>query len=449
LSAISGAVVTEYVTGKTITVMFVKTGSGAGSDRVSFGRIAALKLALAGAASVTMSGSGVDPVFNGDDLFGHPGTDTNGTYQTGNTGKVFYVYGNDEEIFDGFIVKNTSGSSGPGTTGNPRTGWHIDNVENKTLYVERLKVKGHPFGYLDGFGLKSAYTNLTFTTDFTLSGRNSVSETNTSAAITPEHLTAGLSNIGITASTMPATLPEISGLTLRANYLSGSDKNLVDYPVLLAFLNAYMTSTDKAKLDGLTITASGYGSLYLQKAAVPYTGNGYSGVGESDKVSGNLAVWLGSKGVALREVYLTNPNLYSSTPTTLTQTVRNAVLEGNDWKQITMNGAGVIVSVDTPVAGIPGSANLWYVVQGQSSTHAASINVSVLEVGNISSPAQLAPPTPKLLDGLITPNGTGRSNININFTVVGGKGYINGNRPAITWQTYAATVAAGNTPVFQ
>jgi hypothetical protein len=44
--------------------------------------------------------------------------------------------------------------------------------------------------------------------------------------------------------------------------------------------------------------------------------------------------------------------------------VQNAVLQGDDWKQITLNnGSGVIVSVDTPVAGILDSGDLWYVVQ--------------------------------------------------------------------------------------
>jgi hypothetical protein len=247
----------------------------------------------------------------------------------------------------------------------------------------------------------------------------------------------------------------ISGLRLRANYnSSGSDKTLVYYPVMLAFLNAYMTSGDKAKLDGLTVNAVGFKSLFLRKT-LPYSGDTIASISETDKVNGNLAVWLGSQSVALQEVYLTNPTLYTST--TSIGSLRNVVLAGDNWKHIEADAAssGVIVSVDTPVKEIKaGNSNLWYVVQGYNDTSTDVIDavVDVLEVHAAGAAARLAGPNGTLhIDGLIVPDTTvldelgnpnrfpPRNEANV---------YINTRPPNATWADYAASVATGNTPVF-
>jgi hypothetical protein len=105
-----------------------------------------------------------------------------------------------------------------------------------------------------------------------------------------------------------------------------------------------------------------------------------------------------------------------------------------------MNGAGVIVSKDTPVAGIPGSSNLWYVVQGHSGdNYNTTANVKVLEVSNATAAGKLgAPSSPFSIQGLIVPNDTVRNALTPNFvpTTV----YNNGTRPSINWETYANNV---------
>jgi hypothetical protein len=393
-------------------------------------------------------GSEVFPLFNGDDLFGVPGNDASGAGQQWNDGKVFYVYGHNEEIFDGFVVKNASGSSGPGTAGNPRTGWYIDNTGGKTIYVERLKVRGGHFNYLLGFGLKSAAAYLHFESGFTLTGEAQPSLGD--AFIALEEFVTGLSNLGITAGALPTPLPVISGLKLRAVHSGSNTKNLVDYPVLLAFLNAYMTSAaEKAKLDGLTVLTT-HGGFILRKT-LPYIGNTIA-VSEADKVDGNLAVWLGSQSVALREVYLTNPTLYTSA--TSIGSLRNVVFAGDNWKHIEVDAAssGVIVSVNTPVKELnAGNENLWYVVQDYNDTSNMGIRakVDVLEVHNETAATRLIAPNITLhIDGLIVPNDTIKTTLLAKFNP-GSNIYNNGARPPnATWADYAASVAAGNTPTF-
>ncbi|MDR1899459.1 MAG: hypothetical protein LBQ55_05580, partial [Treponema sp.] len=132
----------------------------------------------------------------------------------------------------------------------------------------------------------------------------------------------------------------------------------------------------------------------------------------------------------------------------------NVVLEGNNWKNITVAEAhGVIVSVNTPVAGMsnPNNSNLWYVVQGQSdSGYITQIVTSVLEVGNIAAPGTLVPANAtNALQALITANSTVRSAINSNFWPIA-KDYVGAPPVGSTWQTYAEAVKNNTTPpVFQ
>jgi hypothetical protein len=429
LSAITGSVVTDFVAGKNITVTFAKTGGNTGSDRISFGKIAELKTALttAGAASVAMKSSAesekaVAPVFNGDDLF---------TDKDDATGKVFGLYNNNDVIFDGFTIK-TSG------------GLHIECT--KKIFVERLKIRGGLLGYLNGFGLKSSPSNIEFTPNAVLTGEKYSG--NGTYPITPAYLTSALGNLGINATNIPDTLPTIIAVNLRANATSGSDVNLNSSPVTLAFLEKYMTTDNLAKLNGLNVESSGYGSLFLQKS-IPFDGNGIiDPFPDADKVNGNLAVWLASKGVGLGELYITDPTLYD-TATTLSGGMRNVVLKGEHWKYITISGGGVIVSVNTPVAGIPSSSNLWYVVQAQSdSSYITEIVTNVLEVKNIADPSMLVPANYfNPLQALITANATVRSAINSNFTPIA-KEYTGSS--STTWCDWAEAVKNNTTlPAFE
>jgi hypothetical protein len=206
---------------------------------------------------------------------------------------------------------------------------------------------------------------------------------------------------------------------------------------------------NRAKLNGLTITASGFGSLYLQKS-IPFDGNGIiDPFNEADKVNGNLAVWLGNKGVALQEVYLTNPNLYNSD--TSIGSLRNVVLDGHDWKAIDIGYAsGVIVSKNTPVKSIDdvGNSNLWYVVQAQSSNHTVVANVSVLELGSLVSDAsKISAPGPSHnLAALITSDSTQRGAVDSRFHPAAGKDYIGTSPITTTWSSYASGVIGGVPP---
>jgi hypothetical protein len=307
-----------------------------------------------------------------------------------------------------------------------------------------LSSRGGWFNYLLGFGLKSAAAHLHFESGLTLTGQ--VIPTMGDNPIIPEHFVTGLSNLGITAGAMPSPLPVISGLLLWTYYSGGeyNNKNLVDYPVLLAFLGAYMTtSADKAKLDGLTVTGTN-GGLILRKT-LPYNVNAIASISEADKVNGNLAVWLGSKDVYLQEVYLTDPTLYTST--TSIGPLRNVVLEGDNWKDITINlASGVVVSKDTPVEdlGNGSNSNLWYVVQGQSSTHPVRVSTSILEVASgLSDYIKITPLSTNSIPCVINPSNATMSNL-WHYD----RYYTGADRPSATWADYAASVAAGNTPTF-
>jgi hypothetical protein len=428
----------------TVTVIF----SQGTSDRVRFDRIGKLRAALIDedilAGNITMkssdgTGKKVAPLFNGDDMFDTPSSP--------GASKVFGgAYANNATIFEGFVVKNT------GTN----TGWYIDNVGNKPIYVNRIKARGGYSGFTRGFGLQSLRSCITFVDSVITGLPNPSADASDIAAVTPDYLTSALSYLGIVnAADIPSDLFTMQGLEFRANMDSGLDKNLQDYPIILNLLDKYMpqSGTDnRTKLNGLTVTASGFGSLFLQKSN-PYSGNAIS-VAEADKVNGNLAVWLGSKNVALREVYLTNPSLYN---TIVSDNIgmRNAVLVGNNWKNIKVAGSGVIVSVDTPVAGIPSSSNLWYVVQGQSSTHVCVVTTTIIEVASgLTQYNKIAPSSTNLIGGMITPNSAVRSSMNGNWNVPSSKDYYpgsaNGPRPSTTtWSSYADTVKNGGTPVVQ
>jgi hypothetical protein len=428
------------VSGKNITVTFVKTGGNTGNDRISFGKIAELKAALttAGAASVAMKSSAesekaVAPVFNSDEIFGWPAT---------LSGKVFDKYTTDnEKIFNEIRVRNTSGN-----------GWHIEVPSGQRVIVTKLNLIAYPTvssnTYLNGFGLKvTNKDDITFDNPV-LTGLNQASS---NAQVAPSKLDDAFELLKLDSK---SDFPVFTGVTNSGIYLDkiGADENIAASVRVVAFLTKTIEDSTIANLENLVAVDS---SLIFAKS-IPFDGNGIiDPFSDADKVNGNLAVWLGSKGVALQEVYLTNPGLYASTPTTLTQTVRNAVLEGNDWQKITMSGSGVIVSVNTPVAGIPNSSNLWYVVQGQNSDHTVVANVDIIELGTgaFTDYIKIAPNSTNPIVGRITPNVTVKNSMNANWNVPSGKDYYpgspNNTRPVIDWEEYADIVKGSGTPTFE
>jgi hypothetical protein len=145
---------------------------------------------------------------------------------------------------------------------------------------------------------------------------------------------------------------------------------------------------------------------------------------------------------------LTNPGLYTSNISGVR--VRNVVLEGDNWKYVAIGGGGVIVSVNTPVRNMNGYDPLWYVVQGQSSTHDCVARVSVLEItSSVSVPNKLVAPSAAYnLTGLI--RATNTQSIDGDFKIPSARDYYpgspNGARPSVTWQQWAAGVISGTVP---
>ncbi|MDR1900360.1 MAG: carboxypeptidase-like regulatory domain-containing protein [Treponema sp.] len=437
----------------TVTVIFTKGAS----DRIRFDRITELRQALTGegvspSVIVMQSASGADevfPVFNGDDLYGDPYENDSYSY---NKDRVFYLYNSGDEIFEGYEVRY----------GSNRNNAHIYVKTGHSLIVDKLRFfKTSDSSKLStkGFGLElQSGATISFVPSpgisLDLLGDDTVQ------AITPADLASALGYIGLdytsyisgsssSSSTPTAPLFTINAGKLLNDYSSSlTDVNIASSLNALKFLEKH---ADASKLGNLALSVTSP-HLILQKSN-PYTGNGYSGVGESDKVSGNLAVWLGSKGVDLQEVYLTNPTLYTSTES-ISGGVRNVVFDGNNWANININlASGVVVSKNTPVKylGNGSNSNLWYVVQGGNPSTQVQINAKVLELGYSQPYANLAPSGgPMTLDGLITPT-SDRTGLSVNFSAT--KHYYAGSphnaRPTITWRQYAEVVAAGNTPVFQ
>jgi hypothetical protein len=415
--------------GDTVNVTFRQADSGTNRDRISFGRVSELRTALiaAGAATVNMSssddpGKSVAPLFNADEIFSWPGTSTD---------KVFNKYTtNGEKIFGNIKVYNASSNQ-----------WYIDVPSGQKIIITKLNLMAYPSAsnntYLNGFGLKVANKNdITFDNTI-LTGLNQPSS---NAQVAPSKLDAAFALLKLDSK---ADFPVFNGITNSGIYLDkiGIEDNIAASARVEAFLTKTIESSTIANLEKLVAVDN---SLIFQKSN-PYSVNSYS---TANPVNGNLAVWLGSKGVEFSEVYLTNPSLYALNSTNMIGRVRNAVLDGNDWSKITLNnGAGVIVSKNTPVAGIPSSTNLWYVVQGQSSTHTAIANISVLELtSGVTDASKIsAPGASHNLAALITTGSSQRNQVDSRFHPASGKDYV-GTRPSTTnWQTYAAGVI-GNSP---
>jgi hypothetical protein len=218
----------------------------------------------------------------------------------------------------------------------------------------------------------------------------------------------------------------------------------------MAFLESYMSSaSDQSKLEaGMPIDAASVVPMHLTGPTVPYSGNGIDTA--ALELSGNLAVYLGSRGVALQELRLTNPNLFAApNPSVSMGTSRNLILEGNDWSNIQFPVAhGVVTSVNTPVASIGGS-NLWYVVNGSASTNNTQIsgsNIS-LEVTDATAASHLIPYGLSLsLDAMISSSTSVRDTLlSHNFVPTSGKNYVLPSRPTTTWESYAEAVRDGTT----
>ncbi|GHV94926.1 hypothetical protein AGMMS50293_12460 [Spirochaetia bacterium] len=429
-------------TDRAVVVTFTNGGNPA-NDKVRFNVITALYTALAARTSGTITmrpaagANAVAPLFNGDDMFGFPGSPFNSMPAYDMAGKVFNEYTNGQEIFEGFTVRQESGR------------WYIDKTDGKSLIVSRLKWfrAEDMMGYTKGFGLQARALDCDFTTA-SITGQVEYSPGNyIPPNITPEHLETGLALLGLS---YPASdqLFTIDNLKL-VNAYSGSSPNNLYGTQTLAFLEKYMGSTtDLAKLAGLSF------SNYLRvEGDNPFIENTYSTV---ETLNGNLAVYLGNKGVYLYDLVLGDPSLY--TPifvTSIGVPAENLVLQGDGWKNIQILSAqGVIVSQDTPLKAITGE-NVWYVVCGNVSrpTSIGLLSTGILEVrdssGTIGTYTWLNSTSSGTLKARITYSAAQTTALisefgtSISYPTGGMPGAVpgaapeDGSRPTTTWQQWA------------
>jgi hypothetical protein len=418
--------------GDTVKVEFSRASSGTGLDTIRFGKLAELRTAILakngnGAnihmESSTVAGQEVTPLFNAYDVYAN----------VFNASKS----SNGDEIFEGMTVKNTT------TT----TGWYIDVASGKKVKVD---VIGMPDATkLKGFGLEVANrTDLSFAGSPILSGLESSSD-GTGTAVAASYYNNAFNMLKIsTVADFRSLLFEPKDLYLTAGVIDSNSK-------LVQFFESYMdNSSNLNKLkNGFYIPNST--GIYVDGGANPYAVNAVSP--SASELNGNVAVFLGSKGVSLRELKLTNPNLYTSG--SIAQ-ARNLILDGSDWKNIDIGySQGVITSVNTPVKSIsdPSNSSLWYRVMGHNGegyiTPLKGNNNIVLEFGNVS-----ATDVVKISTGgsnlsilaQISPDAARNSVINAYFSVPSNRVYYsgstNGARPSTTLQSWASTVMGNGTP---
>jgi hypothetical protein len=421
-----------------VTIVFTAGTSGL----IRFQNILALRNALAakGAApaNIHMSGNGVVPLFNGDDLFdtaSSPGT------------KVFTPANENLEIYDGFKVAKDGSNK-----------WYIEAASGKKVFIDTTLryVDQTAAGKVKGFGL-DAVTNggvVAFigSRQTILAGEktgDTLADLETSAA----HLDEAFRLINLNSvSDFRAHFADVNKVSIVGNnsFNSNNIENLFGTSRVLNFLESFLDNTVNAS----KLNTFGLFNVHVQ-GTNPYTNND---IVNPTELNGNLAVFLGSKGVPLQELKLTEPDLYlSPNPSASVGGIRNVVLEG-DWSNITVAGAsGVVTSLDTPVKSISNfnNTNLWYRVMGHNGeNYTTRIYASVLEVGNNITTTDvgklLASGTGITLKAKISPDLNRNNAILSTFNTPSNRiyysGSANGARPSTTLESYADTVKNGGAP---
>jgi len=427
----------------------VVTFSKGTTDSVRFNVITALKTALAGRTSGAISmkstevaGQEVAPLFNGDDLF----------YAHNNIGsdRVFARYANNDVIFEGFTVHN-SGSN---------KGWHIKNSGNKPIYIERLKAvgagtaDGGTADFLKGFGLESGAGNNTYVVNPVITGRRTSTETNYTDIFTPESLDAAFALLGLNYSTGSGQpLFTIEGFMIANNYdLNSTPKNLATSGLkTLAFLEKYMGSqADLSKLAGLSFS----NNLNITGATNPFSGNAVAPGAFS--LNGNVAAYLMTKRVDIKGANIGRPTLYTSSFSPAMSTViENCNFTGAEWSNANFEGArlnGLIMSengfANAGSASTSGINNkLWYVITRTTGTIPEHrVYSDIIEITSSAINLKRPASNTHILSALIAPTTAIANTLSTaEFSVQ--KRYVDGARPNMTYQNYAAHVAAGTTTI--
>jgi hypothetical protein len=476
LSAITGMDAGDkaaFITGKAIRVVYSKTGAGSGNDRIRFREITALRQALlaAGALSVAMEPDAdnvVSPLFNAEDIFGYPGNEPyrepehgygGSLYAYGMAGKVFTEYEDGDKVYGNFTVRK---SVGPRPT--LPVNCYIDNAGNEKIYVEKLAHLDYAsssvgtFHYIKGLGLQSRFADITFVN--TVLGYIQTSANypagNRIFFNHPADFVEAFTMLGIDyIANIPPEF-SFSGINFYSEgpTLNPVESNLADYPLILRFIEPYLTPEKMAELQKLSFDSN----FVLRGDTNPYLGNAIKTEAQGLAAwDGNLAVFLGGKGVFLQELKLTEPTLYvDSEPNPRAGALRNVVLAGN-WSNIIIAEAhGVVTSLDTPVKSISNvnNYNLWYRVMGHNSeNYTTRIYASVLEVGDITTTdvgKLLAAGTGITLKAKISPDLNRNNAILSTFNTPSNRiyysGSANGTRPNTTLESYADTVKSGSAP---
>jgi hypothetical protein len=257
----------RIASGNTVTVIF-STGT---SDRIRFDRIGELRAALiaegVSAGNITMKSSGetgteVAPVFNADDMFVRPAY-----YWMPIERKALTEYGDGEKVYGNFAMHKASVADG--------ISYHLSNGSHEKLYVEKLTsfIEVSIIGgggstvvyHTNGFGLQSSLADIVFDENAVIGG----------GFLNATDFSRALNFIGITTGNVAAVSTLFSPLGLNVlSYTENVDyqtTNLAGYPLILGFIESYLTPGNVAKLDGLNFDI---GHFILQKtnptAEMPY-----------------------------------------------------------------------------------------------------------------------------------------------------------------------------------
>ncbi|GHV37584.1 hypothetical protein AGMMS49546_05810 [Spirochaetia bacterium] len=373
----------------------VRFASGS-SNRISLGKLTKLRKAILAKNGDNPAKVAMNPVvpgaivalFNADEVYGWPGT------ASSMTDTVFgeYAKGYDnsavgKHLFDGITVERTDAN----------TGWHINVPAGKKIEVTKLRLIDYGVpnpssggiydaSYLAGFGLKAVRTDIIFNNTILSGQRGDTANPGNGSMVSPARLDKGFEFLGLNTV---ADFPIFTAGSEWGPYLDNSyydtDKNIGDSPRVMAFLNKLGADSTLENME--RVIGSGYPNKVTGTGGIPYSGNTPTG---GTELNGNAAVYLLQRGVSLGELRLTNPTWYVSATSTnwsdagfgsIKGTIRNIVLDGNNWKYINFRYAdGVVTSMDTPVGGIldDSNHNLWYVINS-APTVPTEIAATVLE----------------------------------------------------------------------
>jgi hypothetical protein len=270
------------------------------------------------------AGSEVAPLLTADDMFVSPEH-----YWQDLIKKALTEYEDGEKVYGNFAMRKS-----PGPAGIPLN-CYLDNTGNEKIYVEKLNtfiaasttggVGSTVLYYTRGFGLQSRFEDIGF--------ENAVVG---GLFLNADDFVEAFGHIGMDSgdAANAADLFSINGLYVISEYMEDDgflhaiDTNLADYPFILSLIESYMTAENLTKLQGLSFDN---GLHFILQDTIPYTGNAIKTEAQGRVTrNGNLAVWLGNKGVELRELYLTDPNLFTSYDSSIALgRVRNIVLDPN------------------------------------------------------------------------------------------------------------------------